>query len=110
LAGDLVFTNHVPVLDGSIRGWLAILDELAAIPAQRVVPGHGVVSDWPAALTNQRRYLRRLTQDVRALIAAGRPINAAADTAAASERSQWELFDDYNARNATAAFSEIEWE
>ncbi|MEA2952183.1 MAG: hypothetical protein QOJ96_1703, partial [Alphaproteobacteria bacterium] len=22
----------------------------------------------------------------------------------------WELFDDYNARNATAAFSEIEWE
>ncbi|MEA2952711.1 MAG: hypothetical protein QOJ96_2231, partial [Alphaproteobacteria bacterium] len=26
------------------------------------------------------------------------------------ERSRWELFDDYNARNATAAFSEIEWE
>ena len=30
--------------------------------------------------------------------------------AAASERARWELFDDYNARNATAAFSEIEWE
>ena len=27
-----------------------------------------------------------------------------------SERSRWELFNDYNARNATAAFSEIEWE
>ena len=40
----------------------------------------------------------------------GEPITAAADTAAASERSRWELFDDYNARNATAAFSEIEWE
>ncbi|SFJ88680.1 hypothetical protein SAMN05216525_1414 [Bradyrhizobium sp. Gha] len=24
--------------------------------------------------------------------------------------TQWELFDEYNARNATAAFSEIEWE
>ena len=34
----------------------------------------------------------------------------AAETAAASERSRWQLFDDYNARNATAAFSEIEWE
>ena len=34
----------------------------------------------------------------------------AAEKAAATERSHWELFDDYNARNATAAFSEIEWE
>jgi len=33
-----------------------------------------------------------------------------ADKAAATERPHWELFDDYNARNATAAFSEIEWE
>src|SRR4029077_12451189 len=31
-AGDLVFLEHVPVVDGSIRGWLAILDELAQVP------------------------------------------------------------------------------
>ena len=37
-------------------------------------------------------------------------IAAAAGKAAASERSHWALFDDFNARNATAAFSEIEWE
>jgi hypothetical protein len=43
-------------------------------------------------------------------VAGGKPITAAANIAAASERSRWELFDDYNARNATAAFSEIEWE
>ncbi|WP_375411339.1 quinoprotein relay system zinc metallohydrolase 2 [uncultured Bradyrhizobium sp.] len=109
-SGDLVFRAHLPVLDGSIRGWLTVLDQLSAMSAQRVVPGHGQVHDWPAALADERRYLEKLASDVRALIAQGKPITAAADTAAASERSRWELFDDYNARNATAAFSEIEWE
>ena len=109
-AGDLVFLAHIPVLDGSIRGWLKVIDELGTLPAQRVVPGHGPVSEWPAALADQRRYLETLASDVRALIARGEPITVAADTAAASERSRWQLFDDYNARNATAAFSEIEWE
>jgi len=109
-AGDLVFLRHIPVMDGSIRGWLDTMKELEAIPAQRVVPGHGPVSDWPAALTDERRYLSTLLSDVRALNMNGEPIRAAADKAAAEERPRWELFGDYNARNATAAFSEIEWE
>ncbi|MBR0869485.1 quinoprotein relay system zinc metallohydrolase 2 [Bradyrhizobium tropiciagri] len=109
-AGDLVFLSHIPVVDGSLKGWLRALDDLAAIPAQRVVPGHGAVSEWPAALADERRYLERLAADVRAMVASGKPITAAAEQAGASERSRWQLFDDYNARNATAAFSEIEWE
>jgi quinoprotein relay system zinc metallohydrolase 2 len=109
-AGDLVFLTHIPVMDGSLRGYLAVIDELATLPAQRVVPGHGAVSAWPGALADERRYLGTLASDIRALVAGGKPITAAANTAAASERSHWELFDDYNARNATAAFSEIEWE
>jgi quinoprotein relay system zinc metallohydrolase 2 len=109
-AGDLVFLTHIPVLDGSVRGWLAAIGELSTMPARRVVPGHGAVSEWPAAVADERRYLERLAADVRGLIAAGKPITVAADNAAASERSRWELFGDYNARNATAAFSEIEWE
>ena len=108
-AGDLVFLTHTPVLDGSIRGWLAALAVLSALPAQRVVPGHGPVSEWPAALADERRYLQTLAADVRGLVTSGKPI-AAAGTAAGSERSRWELFDDFNTRNATAAFSEIEWE
>ncbi|WP_407118150.1 quinoprotein relay system zinc metallohydrolase 2 [Bradyrhizobium sp. LMG 9283] len=109
-AGDLVFLRHIPVMDGSIRGWLDTLKRLEAIPALRVVPGHGPVSSWPAALTDERRYLSTLLSDVRTLNKNGEPIRAAADKAAASERPHWQLFDDYNARNATAAFSEIEWE
>ncbi len=109
-AGDLLFLRHIPVMDGSLRGWLNVLTDLETLPAQRVVPGHGPVSNWPAALADERRYLSTLLADVRASNRKGEPIRSAADKAAASERSHWELFDDYNARNATAAFSEIEWE
>jgi quinoprotein relay system zinc metallohydrolase 2 len=108
--GDLVFLRHAPVLDGSINGWLAVLDDLARIPAQRVVPGHGPVAAWPAAIEDERRYFSRLAQDVRALIKRGEPIGVAAGSAGQSERARWELFDESNARNATAAYSELEWE
>jgi hypothetical protein len=110
MAGDLVFLKHAPVLDGSIRGWLRIMDELAAVPARRVVPGHGPVASWPDALEPQRRYLETLARDIRALIARGSPLARAAATAGASESARWELFQEYNARNATAAFAELEWE
>jgi quinoprotein relay system zinc metallohydrolase 2 len=109
-AGDLVFLEHIPVIDGSIRGWLAALGDLAAIPARQVVPGHGPLSAWPAAIEPQRRYLQTMAKDVRGLIKQGVPLATAAQTAGAAERSQWGLFEEYNARNATAAFSELEWE
>jgi quinoprotein relay system zinc metallohydrolase 2 len=108
--GDLVFLQHVPVMDGSVRGWLASLAPLSAIPARRAIPGHGPAAPWPAALDDERRYLTRLAQDCRALIAAGTPLAAAAQTAGLAEKSHWELFEEYNARNATAAFAELEWE
>jgi quinoprotein relay system zinc metallohydrolase 2 len=110
-AGDLLFTQHIPVLDGSIRGWLALTEELARIPAARVIPGHGALpDDWRRALDEQQRYFRRLTNDVRDLISSGAEISAAAKRAGQSEKSFWQLFAEYNARNATAAFAELEWE
>ena len=110
-AGDLLFTQHIPVLDGSIRGWLALTEELARIPAARVIPGHGAVpDDWRRALDEQQRYFSRLTNDVRDLISSGAEISAAAKRAGQSEKSFWQLFAEYNARNATAAFAELEWE
>jgi len=108
--GDLVFIRHIPVLDGSIRGWLTSIDDLARLPAKRVVPGHGPVADWPAALAGERAYLERLASDCRDLIKRGVPLAVAVETAGSSEKSRWELFEEYNKRNATAAFSELEWE
>lgn len=109
-AGDLVFREHVPVLDGSLNGWLAVLDELARVPARRVVPGHGRPAAWPQALEAQRAYLQRLAADVRGAIRQGVGLAPASAAAARSEKSHWALFEEYNARNATAAYSELEWE
>jgi quinoprotein relay system zinc metallohydrolase 2 len=108
--GDLVFVRHIPVVDGSLRGWLAALAPLAGIPARQVIPGHGPVVSWPGGLDDQRRYLEVLARDCRAMIASGTPLSVAAQTAGLSERSHWELFQEYNAHNATAAFAELEWE
>ena len=109
--GDLVFLQHVPVIDGSILGFLAVIDDLAKIPALRVVPGHGpVVADWPAALAAQKSYLDRLASDLRGYIARGVSLAEAAPAAGQSEKAKWDLFDDYNARNATTGFAELEWE
>ena len=110
-AGDLVFMEHCPVLDGSLKGWLAQIPVLMAIPAKRVVPGHGPVSaPWPGAIEPERRYLEVLAADIRKAIADGIPLADAVSDAAAGERRKWRLFEDFNPRNATAAYAELEWE
>jgi quinoprotein relay system zinc metallohydrolase 2 len=110
-AGDLVFLDHVPVLDGSATGWLAVIGRLAQVPARIVVPGHGRhTALWPQALEDERRYLTALTQDARRAIDAGVPLARAVNDIGSSERNRWQLFDDYNPRNATATFSELEWQ
>jgi quinoprotein relay system zinc metallohydrolase 2 len=110
-AGDLVFLRHVPVVDGSLTGWLSLLPRLSELPARIVVPGHGDdVAPWPAALDDERRYFMVLAQDARRLIAAGVSLAGAVPRIGASERDRWRLFDDYNPRNATVAFSELEWQ
>jgi quinoprotein relay system zinc metallohydrolase 2 len=110
-AGDLLFLRHVPVIDGSLLGFLDVAEKLAKIDAVRVVVGHGpVVAPFPKALEDERNYLEHLTRDLRAAIKKGEKVDVAASFAAGSERKGWSLFDDYNARNATAGFAELEWE
>ena len=110
-AGDLVFVKHLPIIDGSLKGWLVDLPALAQVAAVRVIPGHGPVGlPWPQALDSERAYFEGLAKDVKTSIAKGEPVEAADKSAGQSERDDWRLFDDYNARNATAAYSEYEWD
>ena len=110
--GDLLFAEHIPAIDGSIRGWLVLIDKLAARnDVARAVPGHGPASmDWPAALVPEHRYLDKVAADVRAMIKQGRTLSEATAAAGLSEKDAWLLFKDYHARNVTAAFAELEWE
>jgi len=110
-AADLLFVERVPAIDGSILGWLKEIEALRTIPADRVVPGHGPVSlPWPAATEDEERYLRTLAREIRTIIARGGDIETAVATVGLSERGRWALFDDYNGRNVTSAFKELEWE
>jgi quinoprotein relay system zinc metallohydrolase 2 len=108
---DLLFMERTPVIDGNLLGWLEVLDTVAGWRAERVVPGHGPASaPWPSAAADQVRYLERLRDDIRALIAAGGTIEEAVANAGTGERASWQLFEFYHPRNITAAFAELEWE
>ena len=109
--GDLLFSVHVPTLDGSIKGWLALLDELGRREAARVIPGHGPhAMELPDALAPEQRYLATIAGDVRKLIKDGKTLEDATKTVGFSERDAWKLFDRYHVRNVSAAFAELEWE
>lgn len=109
IAGDLLFLERIPVIDGSLKGWLAALDELARIPAHRVVPGHGPASAaWPEALAPQRRYLDELAVAVRRAIARGRSLSSVLQEL--PPPGDWLLSSDNHPRNITAAYKELEWE
>ena len=110
-AGDLLFMERHPSLDGSILGWLRVSGELARIPAVRVVPGHGPPSaPWPSSLDRQTHYLHGIVTEIRALQRKGAGIGEAVGQVARRERASWRLHAIHHPQLVTAAFAELEWE
>lgn len=111
LAGDLVFMERLPVVDGSLLGWLEVLERLQAVPAERVVPGHGPPSaPWPAAAAPQQAYLEFLRDGVRAALAGNRPLDEAVGAVPLPPGHGWLLTGENHPRNVTASYTELEWE
>lgn len=111
IAGDLLFAQHLPVLDGSLRGWLCALPGLRRLPVALAVPGHGRVGrDWPAALDAQEAYLQGLLRDTRAAIHKGWTLQQAVDRITLPPGADWLLVDSFERRNVTAAYAELEWD
>ena len=110
-SGDLLFRARIPVVDGSVRGWLAAIDQLGAMKVSRVVPGHGPMTQDPAqALMPERRYLQALVDGVSAELAQGESEQHAIDHVAAGEKPQWLLWDTAHAHNVIRVYEELQWE
>lgn len=108
---DLLFVQHIPVLDGNLRGWLATLQQLARVDAALIVPGHGPTRRaGPEAWAPQQEYLETLRRETRAAIKSGKTLSQAVDSVGTEAASRWQLAERFHRRNVTAAFAELEWE
>jgi quinoprotein relay system zinc metallohydrolase 2 len=109
--GDLLFRGRLPALDGSLKGWLAALDDLARMKVRLAVPGHGpLTSDLAAAIIPEQRYLQALQQGVRDELSQAEPPEHAIQHVAAAEKSHWLLWDAVHPGNVARAYQEVAWE
>lgn len=109
--GDLLFRERLPALDGSVKGWLSVLDELARMKVALAVPGHGPITrELPAALVAERRYLQTLIAGIRDELARGKSPQDAIERVAAAEKPNWLLWDSVHPHNVMRAIQELEWE
>jgi hypothetical protein len=77
----------------------------------QVVPGHGPVSqDGVLDMNKAQTYLQVLLNDIRASIKNGLSMEATMNTAAATEKDKWLLFDVANRRNVNTLYPALEWE
>jgi quinoprotein relay system zinc metallohydrolase 2 len=108
--GDLVFIARLPILDGSLKGWLAWLDKFQAVSFERIVPGHGPVSAaWPEGADAEKRYLTSLLEDGRAAVAKGVFLEDAMKSMSREAAASWQL-NERHPRNVSRAYRELEWE
>jgi quinoprotein relay system zinc metallohydrolase 2 len=108
---DLLFLEHLPVIDGSIKGWLKELKQLEKMDYKIVIPGHGpIVTDWPKSMQAEKDYLQLLLTEIREMITKGQFLEEAVKTVGTSEKGKWKLFDQFHKRNVTTSFAELEWE
>lgn len=110
-ASDLLFSTRTPSVDGSLIGWLSVLEELARKPRHLVIPGHGSPASLDLILIPQRRYLSALRDGVRLRLGRGESLAQVVEDAQRDANVwQWQLFDRVHPMNITKAYTELEWE
>jgi quinoprotein relay system zinc metallohydrolase 2 len=108
---DLLFVSHIPALDGSITGWLKVMEEVRAMNPAFVIPGHGAVpAPWPNAFDAQLKYLKLVMDETRGAIKKKRAMQEATEEVGYSEQKNWENWEDFHRRNVIGAYKELEWE
>ncbi|MDP8566458.1 quinoprotein relay system zinc metallohydrolase 2 [Methylophilus aquaticus] len=110
-AGDLLFAQRTPVVEGDIKGLIAVLESINQQKYALIVPGHGLENkDQTVIIGNELRYLNTLLTDIRISIQKGISMEKTMDSAASGERDKWVLFDIANRRNVNVVYPQLEWE
>lgn len=113
-AGDLLFAGLTPSIDASLSGWLDWLAQPPDPVPALIVPGHGPArDDWDAASAPTRDYLSALREATRNALDQGLAMSQAIPAITAAMQplaAGWTDFQPVTARNAAAAYAELEWE
>ena len=113
-SGDLIFRELTPIVDGSLTGWLGWIAAPPQPEPRVIVPGHGdVAREWQQAIAPQSDFLKALADVTRSQIDAGTPLSEAVEIIVNNlnyMNKNWNSFPASVARDATAAYKELEWE
>lgn len=107
-SGDLVYSGQLPHLsEANTPGWIAALNQVAALPVRILIPGRGPVgaADDIAPI---RRYLAELRQSVAAAYREGRSADEAIRLAELQEFAGWHGYAARHGRNVQHVYFEIE--
>ncbi|MFC8824110.1 MBL fold metallo-hydrolase [Streptomyces sp. NPDC057137] len=87
-------TPYFPPYDVDVDGprWITVLDQLAALEAEIVVPGHGEVSDT-SLIRDVRDYLAHVRDEVERLRTSGASADEAAATIEKAARARWSTWE-----------------
>ena len=108
--GDLVQEERTPTMDGLVKNWIKVLNEIEKVDFKTMVPGHGKIQKDNTALEKTRTYLQVLYDDVIDALKKDMPAEKVIETAASSEKDKWVLFDRVNPGNVVRTFMRYEWE
>jgi cyclase len=87
--GDLLFIGGTPIIwAGPLSNWVAACDVMLGLDADRIVPGHGPITDRDG-IRQVRDYLTFVDEEARARFAAGMSAEEAIGDIALGEFGKW---------------------
>ena len=108
--GDLVQDERLPTMDGLVKSWIKVLNEIEKVDFKIMVPGHGKIQKDNTALKKTKTYLQVLYNDVIDALKKDIPAEKVIEIAAESEKDKWVLFDRVNTVNVVRTLIKYEWE
>jgi len=108
--GDLVQDERLPTMDGLVKSWIKVLNEIEKVDFKIMVPGHGKIQKDNTALKKTKTYLQVLYNDVIDALKKDIPAEKVIEIAAESEKDKWVLFDRVNPGNVVRTLIRYEWE